>query len=490
MLEREVKLEVDGEFDLDRIDPPPGLERSASRRKVQDRYFDTEDLRLARWGATLRHRRGEGWTVKLPSGGDGSMLARPEIAVPGAAAAPPARALALLGSLTRGAAVHEVARLATTRAVVDYSDAEGRQLQVSDDHVVPLAPATAGFREVEVELAPGADEALLGDVVDRLIGAGARRTAQTPKLVRVLGERAAGPADVVVPLVLDQPTAREVIHAAIARSAATMLLQLPLARLGEDPESLHQARVATRRLRSDLRTFKPLVDPVWSASLQDELRWLAATLGEVRDADVLAAKLARVGRRHPEIDPEPLARVMGVLERQRSRSRAKLLRQLKAKRAEELFDHVVAAALDPITAPQADEPAEDQLPALVRKRWRRLQRTVDRLDAEPETARLHEVRLLAKRTRYAAEAVAPAFGRDAGRFAKAMSRIQDVLGELNDAAVAEGWLAAAAGELDGEAAYAAGRLVQVVAVEAIAFRHGWEQAYAKASRRRLRSWFE
>ena len=62
-------------------------------------------------------------------------------------------------------------------------------------------------------------------------------------------------------------------------------------RRGGDPEDVHQARVATRRLRSDLRTFGDFVYEEWATSLRAELRWLGAELGEVRDAEVLLARL-------------------------------------------------------------------------------------------------------------------------------------------------------------------------------------------------------
>jgi glutamate-1-semialdehyde 2,1-aminomutase len=90
-----------------------------------------------------------------------------------------------------------------------------------------------------------------------------------------------------------------VIRDALDSSVQRLLLADPIARVGEDPEGVHQARVATRRLRSDLRTFAPLLDPVWVTSLRDELRWLgselggAATMLPTPDAGWVGADLAR-----------------------------------------------------------------------------------------------------------------------------------------------------------------------------------------------------
>src|SRR5438105_15341635 len=82
-----------------------------------------------------------------------------------------------------------------------------------------------------------------------------------------------------------------VIRDALDASVQRLLLADPIARVGEDPEGVHQARVATRRLRSDLRTFAPLLDPAWVTSLRDELRWLGAELGGAREAEVLLGHL-------------------------------------------------------------------------------------------------------------------------------------------------------------------------------------------------------
>jgi CHAD domain-containing protein len=177
-----------------------------------------------------------------------------------------------------------------------------------------------------------------------------------------------------------------------------------------------------------------------------------------------------------------------LLDEERAAARIALLDLLGEAETTALLDELVRVAADPPTAPQADDPATDRLPPLVRKRWRDLDRAARDLGPKPEVAALHEVRILAKRARYAAEAVAPAFAPDARRFAKAMAGIQDLLGELNDAAVAVTWLGGAADRLDHEAAFAAGQLAQILSTEAHA-PELWEETYRKASRKRLRSWF-
>jgi CHAD domain-containing protein len=494
MREREVKLAVDDSFVL------PDLGRSVDgavpspvrERLVSDCYYDSADLRLARWGCTLRHRDGEGWTVKIPATSTGLALNREEITFPGEPDHPPAEVLRLVDSLTRGAAVEPQAQLRTRRLAYQWLDTGGIPvLELVDDHVQAetAASGAVAFRQVEVELAEGSDESLLEGIVERLSAAGAR-SHRMPKLVQALGDAAMAPPDVIEPALGRQPTAREVIQAAIARSVTHLLLHLPAARLGVDPEGVHQARVATRRLRSDLRTFKSLIEPSWASRLQGELKWLGAELGKVRDADVLLIRLRAVVGAHPEIGSEAAGRVLAALEVERAADRSSLIDHLDDERARSLLDLLVRAASDPRTAPQADDPATERLGRLVRRPWRRLQREVDGLGPDPEIDKLHQVRILAKRVRYAAQAVAPAYPGDAPAFARAVARIQDVLGELNDARVAQEWLLGAADRLDPAAAFAAGRLAQVLAGEGTEHLPEWERAYRKAARRRLRSWFE
>ena len=79
----------------------------------------------------------------------------------------------------------------------------------------------------------------------------------------------------------------------IAVQVGELIAHDPGTRLGDDPEELHQARVATRRLRAVLRAARPLLDPGWTESLRAELSWLGGALGPVRDLDVLLDHLRR-----------------------------------------------------------------------------------------------------------------------------------------------------------------------------------------------------
>ena len=492
MREREVKMIVSDSFELpDLHDAVAGASAGdVEVREISDVYYDTVDLRLARWGCTLRERAGEGWTVKIPRPSKGIVLDREEVVFRGDLGDPPIAALNLVSSLTRGADVDVVARLQTRRLAHAWRTDDDRVIaELTDDDV--LASTIDGdevrFREIEFELAPDADGHLVDEVVDRLTAANEVAERPIPKLVRALGPSAMEPPDVEVVPLPSKPTAQQVIQSAIASSVARLLLQLPAARLGTDPEGVHQARVAARRLRSDLKTFEPLLDSEWSADLQSRLRWLIDELGAVRDNDVLRSKLSDIVARHPEIDDAAARGVFHQVQLERRRERRRLLRHLGDDRATELLDHLVAASAAPATVKRAARPASDVMPKLVRKRWKRLDRAIEAVGRRPTAVELHKIRILAKRLRYATEAVAPAARKQASKFAKDAATIQDALGELNDAAVIGAWLKATADRLDGPAAFTAGQITQQLDIDAHTHQRQWRSAHRALKRRT--AWF-
>jgi CHAD domain-containing protein len=277
-------------------------------------------------------------------------------------------------------------------------------------------------------------------------------------------------------------SARAAIATAISRSVSQLDLALPGARAGEDPEGVHQARVATRRLRSDLHTFEPLLHGDWVARTRDDLKVLADALGSVRDTDVLAMRFER-GLDDAGIETAAAAPILAVLAAQGRHARLALVDVLDQERTARLIEALHAAAEDPPTTLSAVGSAEIRLLPLVRRPWHKLDRAVARLGDEPQMSELHRVRLLAKRARYAAEAVEPVFGRRARRFATAVTGVQDVLGEMHDAEVAVEWLTGTAPQLDPAPAFVAGELAHHFRGVAATHRHGWERAFARARKR-------
>jgi len=512
--EREVKLGAHATFVLpDLVGAPAGEAEvdAATRptlvflgdRRLTATYWDTRDLRLTRSGLSLRHRRASdgserGWTVKLPRpGGDSTILSRTEVAYAGAEREPPAEAAALVGATTRGLPLEPVARLVTRRRRIQVLDGDGRAaLEVADDEVSVMdgRRVAARFRELEVELAPGDHDgaALLPRVVQRLREAGAGVPDPTPKIVRALG-----PAALVAPDVQDVEVGRKdsaghVVRAAIAAGTRRLLAHDPGVRLGDDDEDVHQARVATRRLRSDLATFRPVLDHDWVARIRVELGWVAGELGAVRDADVLLARLRRHTEGLGKADAVAAASLLRSLAAERAKARARAGAALQTARYAALLDELVAASRTPPLTEAAGKPATATVPDLVVRSWRHLAKAVGQVGDDAPDELLHEVRKKAKRCRYACEAVVAVAGKDAARLGSEVAGIQEVLGSLQDAAVAELWLRSRAVGLTGSGAagraFSAGLLTAMQQRNAEEARQGWRTAWQKASKKKLRAW--
>ncbi len=493
--ERELKLSAPANFRLPSLE---GLARGVvaagpgEPRRLLATYLDTDDFRLARFGVTLRHRTGEGWTLKLPEGGGGDFLVRNELVFVGDVRRPPAVVIELVRAYARSRPVEPRVRLRTVRRVVELTDAAGTKLgELVDDAVSVLdeqRDVSARFRELEFEATEAAPPKLARRLVKLLQEAGAGPIEQMPKVVRALGPRAQAPADVVVGTLPPDATAGEVVRRAIASSVARLIHHDPVVRLDADPEGVHKARVATRTLRSDLRTFRQLVDRAWSDGLRGELGWLAALLGRVRDADVMLARLEGRAERLSGPAAKTAAPVLVTLTAERAQAFAELRQALRGERYLELLDRLVAASGSPELTPRAAVPATEVVPELVRQPWRSLERAVVGLGRRPSDEELHEVRIKAKRCRYAAEAAVPVLGKRAAGFADAAADLQDALGDLNDAVVAEAWLRDwAAGRRASAAVFAAGELAGLERAAAAASRAGWRTSWKALAATRPRA---
>jgi CHAD domain-containing protein len=272
----------------------------------------------------------------------------------------------------------------------------------------------------------------------------------------------------------------------IAQSVSALLYHDPLVRTSGDPEAVHQARVATRKLRSHLRTFGPLLDPEWTEPLRSELGWLALGLGEVRDREVLLERLRERAKSLPANDLRSAAAVLHLLEVDIEALRKKLMTDLDSTRYVDLLERLVAAAHAPATLPDADQPAAAVLPALATGPWRRLRSAVKNLPDPPADADLHRIRILAKRARYAAEAVAPVVGPGAAAFARYAAKLQTILGEHQDSVTAQAWLRST--RIGGRRAFVAGELIAMENVAAEEARKKWPKVWKSLDRKTLRDW--
>jgi CHAD domain-containing protein len=488
--ERELKLAATTDFQMPSIYGLVGpVVRQAPPERNETTYYDTPDLRLARWGASLRHRPGEGWTVKLPAERDAPFLVRPEIVFEGPGDSPPPGAVELVRAFVRTEPLEESVHMTTIRRRTELHGDDGRLIAgVVDDAVsVPNGSHPATFRELEVEISDDMTPDLLDALVDRLRQAGAGAPDQTAKYIRALSPASPLMPEIAVADLRPDASAGDAVRRAIALSVIRLIRHDPVVRLDVDPEGVHQARVATRRLRSDLRTFRPLLDEEWTTALRDELRWLARLLGDVRDGDVL---LARMRQQVTKLGLEDgAASVLSTLQASRDDALTAVLEALRSDRYAQLIDRLVEAANAPALDGAGEAPAADAVPTLVRRPWHRLAKRAKALGDDPTDAKLHEVRIHTKRVRYAAEAAAPVVGKQARAFSQAAAKLQDVLGDLNDAVVAGAWLhewATASSDAAGSAAAEALAVAERSAAEEL--RGRWRTVWDELADPKLRAW--
>lgn len=488
-LEREVKFEAPLGVGLpDLRDLVSRMER-LPRQQLQTAYFDTPDRRLWTQGITLRHREIQGdraskWTLKLPAAAEGSTLNRTEVSWEGPRDEIPRGASAIVRGLVRLQRLQQLVELQSTRQRWLLHDAADHTLaEIDDDTVTVKAGPRDGlrFRQVELELHE-ADATVVCKVTARLEGVGLLPET-TPKLERAMGfpvspaaERRLGPDSSlgdVVTAVLTQGLTRLLEHDWRLRAA-----------VGDAaPEDIHQARVATRRLRSDLRTFDVILDPVWVSHVRLDLKWLGSALGEVRDADVLTGQFAGA--------PEEIA---VQLADQRAEAAERISAILANDRYLLLLDRLQAATNSPpFVLGKDDIRQEDKarkvLPSLVGARWRALRRQVRKSGHHPSDERLHRIRIKAKQLRYAAEAATPVMGKASRRTARAAEDLQTLLGEHHDAVTAESWLRERAEDgVTPASVFEAGRMAGEQQRLQRKLRHGWRRRWAPLAKRKRTRW--
>ena len=463
---------------------------------LEAEYYDTADLRLLRAGITLRRRSGgddAGWHLKLPAGPQ----TRQENRLPGTSPDVPEELAGLVRAHTRGQPLRPVARIATTRRRLILLGSQGRSLaEVAADevHSQTLGGTTtmSQWHEVEVELT-GGDRELLAAVDGILRGDGLRPAAHAAKLERALGREPAGTA--TRPKLTPASPAGQVLLGYLRPQAGQLMALDPRVRQDE-PDSVHQMRVTTRRLRSGLRSFRRVLPKAGTQQLDAELKWLGGVLGEARDREVLPARLLAATEDLPVQDlVGPVrARIRAHFAPMGAAARAEVLSALDSGRYFALLDELDLLLARPPAGPDAGRPAGEVLPAAVRRAYRKTARRMR--DAWPtppgprQDTALHEARKAARQARYAAEAVIPVTGRPARRFARQMKKVQSVLGLHQDAVLA-GEVARQLGmsaHLAGENAFSYGLLSEHESDARARLRAQAREVWRKASRRKYRAW--
>lgn len=429
-------------------------------RSMVATYFDTPRLSLLRWGITLRTRQGggdDGWHMKVPAEPSGTGSTRDEIRVDSAAASIPSELASLVSPLTRRQELQPMAVVRTQRRPFVICDASGLELiEVVDDFVDVDSQADAAsassFHEVEVELLVDTKPSRkVAAVISRsLIDAGARPSSIS-KAAQALGSAAGDPPDVpALPFPDSTAPAIDALQA-IFSSYVRDLLMADVGVRRELPDAVHQMRVACRRLRSALKTFRPLLDDDSVTYLRDELQWLASELGEVRDTEVQRVRLCKLSD-----DADTTSFIAETLDARLRAATSSALAALRTDRHDYLIEDLILLVSEPPVTAAAFDPASQQLPACVAQPWKRLKKSVGKASVDGPAEKWHDVRIRAKQARYAAEAAAPVLGDTFTRLGKSLAKATDILGNRQDAHVASLVLRDLAQQAPGAVAYRLG----------------------------------
>jgi len=424
-----------------------------STLRIFDTYLDTDDWRIHRAGYALRIRSGSGKseaTLKSLHSAGAEAADRREMsetlensesesiqqltgpvgtrvrAVRGARALLPlfeVRTSRQRFSIRREDEVQQLGEIALDQTVISPPSGEPR----------------TSMQRVEVEALTEAHEQLQS-LVKTLRSDCALEAASDTKYSH--GLKSVGLAPVAAPnfapTVVDASmTVAEVALANLRGYLSAWHLHEPGARLGDDPEELHDARVAGRRLDAVLRQFGPyLPEPL--LRIRPTLKTVLRALGHARDLDVALMELEAFSRGLPESERESFEPLKRYLVSEGGQARARMLSVLDSIWVQKSLQELTSLLAAPSAAPQQSTPelVLKAAPKLIRRRYRKLRKGADLLTPDSSMEAYHEVRGRVKKLRYVLEAVAVIYGKPADAMLRTLRRWQEKLGVQQDAAVA------------------------------------------------------
>lgn len=439
------------------------LLRQARRRetyRLVNLYYDTPELSLRARGIALRLRaHGKLWlqTVKCAGRTAGGLSARPEWEIPyighfDFSGIDDAEVREWLEKEKVKARLAPVFETNFQRMAWLFEPVPETRIELAFDRGwIAAAGRREAISEIELELIEG-DAAQIFALARTLAGRVAVAPAPLSKAERgyalFRGQPAAPAKAAPVALAGDEDPAGAFDRIALA-CLDHMQRNHAGASASDDPEYIHQMRVATRRLRAALRLFAPLLPADYSEPIVARLRELMGILGQARDLDVLLAEIAEPVLQALPDEPR-LAALVGIITERRFDRRRAAVDFLRSPR----FGQIALETLEAIHARPSAKVGAGETPicliAFANERLRRLRRKVLKLAAAAridDPPSLHALRIGIKRLRYALEFFAPLAGPKAmARMLGQLAALQETLGQINDLANAGDLLMACAGE--------------------------------------------
>ena len=449
-----------------------------------DQYFDTPDWSIleAGWACRVRHRLGDDKvTLKSLHGGNGNVFVRAEISQatgihtndaqlhPGSGPVTEA-----LGDILDGAPAEELFRITSRRTVYDlgkpgsppvHIELDLDESRIEAETRTEKATGVLNFTELEIELKSGSAEdiesaaALLHDEAGLMPARYSKFERGLQAAGLEIDELLAGPQ--TTPMDEGEPVLR-LLYAYFAEQLSIIRRQHPRALEGIDPEGVHQMRVAMRRMRAVMRAFRGIVGDDAVSHFNRELRWLARNLGRARDADVTeqgAKNTDDVAADHYErfLEQETISAYEHLVEVLQS-DRCAVLEN-------ELEQFVAAGPTEEMKEQHGNFSIAECARSFVAAALGRLLAHGDAIDADSPAKRLHKLRIETKRFRYLLDFFSTVQGEKWTETAESVKKLQDVLGEHQDAVTAQAQLADYAAsipleEKNREMLLATGRLIQ------------------------------
>jgi CHAD domain-containing protein len=473
--------------------------------QIDDTYFDTCDRRIQRAGFALRVRKAAGEseaTLKELRSANEKVADRRELTEPLLTDAGPDAISRSAGPV--GTRVHAVVgahsletlfavRTARQRFAVRRQDGVADLGEISLDETVisrPDGDPQAGMQRVEVEAMSGEREPL-EELVKTLSRECVLESTMESKYafgLKSVGLATPSAPDFGVDCVDASMAVDEAALATLRRLLSQWIAHEPGARLGDDAAELHDLRVLGRRIDAVLGLFAAYLPAVLRRK-RPRLKMVLDALGSVRDIDIQLAHLEAFRRDLAVSDRAAIDSLKSLLDAERTKARARMLRVMDSPRTEEWMGRLKADLLKPAASRLRHDhgPITIAAPRLIESRYKKLRKAARRLTVDSSMEDYHAVRRRIKRLRYAVEPVAAIYGRPADKLLQLLRRLQDELGEQQDAHVTVTRLHALTRQrnvaLPAETVFLIGRLAERHAAAGVRGRDDFESNYPKLRKR-------